>query len=234
MTDSFWAAQMVEVMTPEYFELKYLHYLADKYFDYFTRHRVFPTLPLLASVVRDDLRDDSDRLLKQQIVEYLQRIKFNPSMGDLAEVKERSIAFCRKQAMKEALVQCVDLIEQDKNDSVVEVMKSALAAGVPASVGHDFFEDFEARFSEQSRLPVPTGIEQLDRADVLAGGLAKGELGVVVANTGVGKCSVRDTYIDVRHEVLTINGVDYVPWQKINTKRGTIFVRDAREDDELV
>jgi replicative DNA helicase len=187
LTDSAWSAQMVEVMTPEYFELKYLHYLADKYFDHFKRHRVFPTIPMIASIARDDLREDSDRLLVQQIVQFLHKIKFTPNLGDLAEVKERAIAFCRKQAMKEALIQCVDLIEEDKNDSVVEVMKNALAAGVPASIGHDFFEDFEARFSTQMRLPVPTGIEQLDRADVLAGGLSKGELGVVVANTGVGK-----------------------------------------------
>ncbi|MBT7913121.1 hypothetical protein HN588_04345 [Candidatus Bathyarchaeota archaeon] len=187
LTDRDWSAQMVEVMTPEYFELKYLHFLTEKYFEHFNRHRTFPSISLIAAMVKDELRSTDERILKQQIVEYLHRIKFTPVLQDLAEVKERTIEFCRKQAMKEALTQCVDLIEEGKNEQVTEVMKTALSVGIPTSTGHDFFEDFEARFSAQTRVPCPTGIPQLDREDVLAGGLARGELGVITANTGVGK-----------------------------------------------
>ena len=32
--DHVWAAQMIEVMSPAFFELKYLHYLTEKYFKY--------------------------------------------------------------------------------------------------------------------------------------------------------------------------------------------------------
>lgn len=187
LTDRDWAAQMIEVMTPEYFELKYLHYLSEKYFDHFNKHRTFPTISLIAGIVRDDLRSPDQKLLKDKIVEYLHRIKFRPDIGDLGEVKDRAIEFCRKQAMKEALTQCVDLIEDGKNEQVTGVMKHALSVGIPASTGHDFFEDFEARFELQTRVPVPTGLPQLDREDVLGGGLARGELGVITANTGVGK-----------------------------------------------
>jgi len=187
LTDRTWAAQMIEVMTPEYFDLKYLRYLTEKYFDHHSQHRTFPTIGLIAAIARDDLRGNDNLLLKRQVVEYLQRIKFKPDLGDLGAVKERSIEFCRKQAMKEALITSVDLLEQGKHEEVNEVIKGALSAGIPASIGHDFFEDIEARFARQTRVPVPTGIPQLDRDDVLAGGLARGELGVVTANTGVGK-----------------------------------------------
>ena len=70
---------------------------------------------------------------------------------------------------------------------MISVMKEALGAGMPSTTGHDFFEDMEVRFQRIERLPCPTGIKFLDEKDVLNGGLGRGELGVVTANTGVGK-----------------------------------------------
>jgi len=184
--DKDWAAQMLEVSKPEYFELKYLQYLSEKYFEHFRNFRTFPTLSLLASVVKEDLRGTS-KALQGQVIDYLTRIKFNPEYGDLPKVKEMALAFCRKQAMKEALESAVDLIETGNHEQVVKIMKEAVAVGIPASVGHDFKEDFEARFVKMDRKACPTGIPQLDRQDVLNGGLGRGEIGVVTAPTGVGK-----------------------------------------------
>ena len=60
LTDRTWAAQMAEVMTPSYFELKYLAFLTEKYFSYYTKYKDFPTLQLLVSIIRDDLREGKD------------------------------------------------------------------------------------------------------------------------------------------------------------------------------
>src|SRR5690606_2114195 len=46
---------------------------------------------------------------------------------------------------------------------------------------------YDARFALLSRDCVPTGIKELDKKDILNGGLAKGELGCVIAATGTGK-----------------------------------------------
>ena len=66
-------------------------------------------------------------------------------------------------------------------------MRTAVSVGMPHSVGHDLQEDMEARFIDIIRQTCPTGIAQLDEHDVMDGGLGRGELGVVVAPTGVGK-----------------------------------------------
>ena len=66
-------------------------------------------------------------------------------------------------------------------------MKEAISVGVPSTLGHNFFEDMEARFVKVNRGACPTGISQLDKKDILDGGLGRGEIGVVTANTGVGK-----------------------------------------------
>jgi len=187
IADSNWAAQMIEIMTPTYFEKDYLKYLTENYFSYYEKYKCFPTLPLLVTIVRDDLREGNDVILRDQIVEFLHRVKTNPDVGDLCFVKEKSLDFCKKQSLKDALEQAVDLIATEKYDSVVTLMKDAISKGQPATLGHDFFNDYESRLAKITRSTVPTGLMQLDKKDILNGGLARGELGVITAPTGVGK-----------------------------------------------
>jgi RecA/RadA recombinase len=187
MVDKTWAAQMFEVMKIEYFDLKYLKFLTEKYFSYYSKYKVFPTMQLLITIVRDSLKQGSDIILRDQIIDFLHRIKTNPDVGDLQYVKEKSLDFCRKQALKCALESAVDLIATDKLDNVLSVIKSALIAGTTPSLGHDFIEDFDSRFINIRRNTISTGITELDKRDILNGGLGNGEIGVVVGNTGTGK-----------------------------------------------
>lgn len=187
LTDHAWAAQIVEVMRPDYFDLKYLAFLTDRYFKYFEKYKCFPTMPLLISIIKDDLQQGPDAILKDQIIEFLHRMRANPAPGDLGYVKEKSLDFCKRQAFREALEKAVEMVATDKFESVVDLMKKAVSVGMPSNVGHDFFEDAEARFVKINRNPCPTGLDVLDGKDLLRGGLGRGELGVVVAPTGVGK-----------------------------------------------
>jgi len=187
-TDKDWAQQMHEVMSPEYFELKYLQYLCRKYFGYYDQYRCFPTMQLLIQIIRDDLKQEkSDELLRDQIVSFLQRMRMNQNPEDLPYVKDQALQFCKRQAFKEALVNAVELVQGEKFEEVVDLMRKAVSVGMPQSIGHEFFEDLEARFQDIQRITTPTGIPQLDAKEVLDGGLGRGELGVIVAPTGVGK-----------------------------------------------
>ena len=187
LTDHEWGSQMIEVMDPTFFDVRYLSYLSDKYFSYFKKYKCFPTMQLLVSIIKDDLSAGNDVILRDQIVEFLHRIKSNPSMEDINYVKDKSLDFCKRQAFKEALEQAVELIQTDKFESVVTLMKQAVAVGMPNSTGHDFFEDAESRFIKVRRQACPTGLTRLDEKDILRGGLGRGEIGVITANTGVGK-----------------------------------------------
>jgi hypothetical protein len=187
LSDHTWATQMVEVMNPSFFDVRYLSYLTTKFFNYYQKYKCFPTMPLLITIIKDDLSEGNDILLRDQIVEFLHRMRHNPDMGDLNFVKDKTLDFCRRQAFKEALEKAVELIATDKFESVVGLMKEAVAVGLPSSLGHDFFEDADARFVRVSRHACPTGIPQLDDRQILQGGLGRGEIGVITANTGVGK-----------------------------------------------
>jgi len=189
ITDHAWGEQMLEVFNPEYLELKYLQFLARAYFEHAKKYRVFPTMQLLITIIRDKLKKGSDKILADQIVEYLTRMKANPDVGDLSYVKDKSLDFCRKQALKKAMEDAIDLMATEKYDAIVDVMKKAVVVGTTPSLGHEFFDEAcrESRFIEQSRNAVATGIPELDHRDILNGGLGMGELGICIANTGVGK-----------------------------------------------
>lgn len=187
LTDTTWASQMVEVVDPSYFDLKYLSFLCDKYFAYYNKYRTFPTLQILITIIKEDLKKSSDVVLRDQIIEYLQRMRANPDAGDIAYVKDKSLEFCKRQAFKDALEKSVELIQTEKYESVISIMKEAISIGMPNTTGHDFFDDIEARFVQINRQVCPTGLDRLDAPDIMRGGLGRGELGVITANTGVGK-----------------------------------------------
>jgi len=187
MSDREWAAQMVEIMNPTFFEVSYLQYLSERFFAYYTKYKCFPTLGLLVTIIKEDLTKKDDSILRDQIVEFLHRIKANPHSADLGYVKDKTLDFCRKQAFKEALEESVEQIQTENFESVLTIMRKAVSVGLPSSTGHDFFEDAEARFIKINRQACPTGLPKIDSKEILRGGLGRGEIGVVTANTGVGK-----------------------------------------------
>jgi len=187
LSDRIWAAQMIEVMDPSYFDIKYLSFLCEKYFKYYDKYKSFPTLSLLVTIVKEEFEKNNDTILRDQIIEYLTRMKTNPDLGDIEYIKDKSLEFCKRQVFKEALEKSVQMIQTENYDSVLGIMKDAIAAGLPSSQGHDFFEDIQARFVKVNRLAVPTGLKRLDDKDLLRGGLGRGEIGVLAAPTGVGK-----------------------------------------------
>lgn len=187
LVDKQYAEQMLEVFDVSYFEPKYLQFLADRYFSYAKKYKVFPTLQLLLTIIRDELKTGTDTIVRDQIVDYLQRIRSNPDSGDLQYVREKSLDFCKKQALKKALEVAVEQIQAEKYESIVDGIKSAVMVGNAPQLGHDFFADYESRFTKLQRNAVPTGLSQIDKKEILNGGLGAGELGCVTAATGVGK-----------------------------------------------
>jgi hypothetical protein len=187
LTDHQWSAQMFEIMKYDYFELKYLQFLCDRFFGFFNKYRNFPTLQLLVTIIKDELSSGDDVILREQVVEYLTRMKASPNIGDLKFVKEKTHDFCKKQALQLALEESVKAIKEENYESVLSIMKDAVYKGSPSTIGHDFFEDHEARFVLVDRATCATGLKELDEKTVLNGGLGRGEIGIVVAPTGVGK-----------------------------------------------
>jgi len=188
--DRVWASQFAEVLQVDFFEYGYLKKIASSYLDYYANYKEFPSLELLATVTATDLKGPADEAIRSQVKEFLIRVSEHQNLGDLAYVKEKSLDFCKRVGLQKALEQSIDFIETEKYEKVVEIIKKAIAAGTEHSSGLDLVADVDARYSETFRRTIPTGVPELDQRKILNGGLAAGEIGVIIAATGAGKSQI--------------------------------------------
>ena len=89
--------------------------------------------------------------------------------------------------MKGAILQSVELLKEGKFEEIQKTIEDSLKISTEQDMGHDYFDSFKSRQQVHSRICIPTGFPLLDANEVLDGGLANGELGVVMAPTGGGK-----------------------------------------------
>ena len=183
LEDRPFADQIEEVLDTSFFELRYLRVFVSKIFEYRGKYGVHPTPEILASIFRTELENHNDAI-KKQVRDYFARVLIKKS-SDGQYIKDTSLDFCKKQKLKEALMESVDLIQNSSFDEIRKVIDDALKLGTDNNFGHELIKDFEARYQVKARNPISTGWEKID--SLLKGGLGSGELGVMIAPTGAGK-----------------------------------------------
>ena len=180
--------QMEEVLNVNFFEKAYLRSFTSMILDYRTDYGTHPTYEVLAMKIKGDITT-LDRAVQTQVREFYARVLSNKSEIKEAEwVKDKALDFCRKQVLKEAMLQSVKLLKSSSFDEIQKVIEDALKLGTDNNFGHDYLKDFETRFLIKTRNPVSTGWGRVD--DLCHGGLGSSELGVVIAPTGAGKSMV--------------------------------------------
>jgi len=183
IVDHKFAEQMVEVLDFNYFGIEYLSRTTKILFKYYDKYRAFPSYKMLKCIIEKDLEGE---IVKDQIVEYLDRIKKHPLNGDLEFIKEESLDFCRKRKLLVALNEVVDLADERKYDEIQKLIQKALGAGTDRDLGHDFIEQFEVRMIEEIRNPIATPWEEINNL-LRSGGPSGGEICCFAAPTGRGK-----------------------------------------------
>lgn len=186
LDDRPFADQIEEVLDTQFFELKYLRVFVSTVYEYRKRYGVHPTKEILASILRTELGSHNEAVQKQ-VRDYFARTLIK-TVDDEGYIKETSLDFCKKQKLKDALMQSVDLIQNSSYDEVRKVIDNALNLGTDNDFGHEFLKDFQLRYELKARNPVSTGWDKIDA--LTKKGLGSGELGVVIAPTGAGKSMV--------------------------------------------
>ena len=123
--------------------------------------------------------------LKKQVVEQLRVAYTQIGNADLQYVKDEFSSFCRNQNLKNVIVQSVDLLKNGNYDRIKELVDAAMKVGIETDLGHEYIEDYIQRTEEIDRKTVATDWSCVN--ELMDGGLGPGELGVIVAPSGVGK-----------------------------------------------
>jgi len=181
LTDVKYIKQIVDILEVSYFDTDSNKFLVKSIKDYFSKYKSQPTMESIKIMI-DDVEND---VLKVAIVDSLRNAWQHREDPDLEFVKEKSLEFCKNQIVKGAIMQSVELLETQQYDEIKGIIDKAMTAGMERDIGHEYLTSFEERMTKQARDTQPTGWDSVN--DLMDGGLAGGELGVIVAPAGIGK-----------------------------------------------
>lgn len=181
LTDSSFVSQVYDILKDDYFDSDAIKWIIRRCFQYYSQYKKIPTLDVL-KVYCDKIDDE---LLRGEIKNTLRNSINQIEATDLNFVKTETVAFCKNQELKAAILESVEYLKSEKYDSIKERIDQALKVGMSNDMGLNYLEDIETRYTEDSRNPISTGWVVLD--GLLKGGLSGGDLGVFVASSGAGK-----------------------------------------------
>jgi len=184
--DRVFADQIREVLNTDFLELSYLQAFVQIVFDYRDKYETHPSQNIMTTLLRTGLKKEND-LIQKQVRDYYVRL-LKTEVQDIDYIKDTSLDFCKKQVLKEAILKSVPLLQKSSFNDIQKLINDAMKLGLDNDCGYDYLKDFEKRFEIKSRNPRTTGWKVID--DIIKGGLGAGELGVIMAPTGVGKTHV--------------------------------------------
>jgi replicative DNA helicase len=181
ITDVKFLEQVTEITKPAFFESQANQWIVDEVQNYFNEFRAVPTM----EVFKIKVGSIEDKGLKQTVVEQLKHVYLQIDANDIPYVKKEYLTFAKNQKVKDALLKSVDLLKAGNYDRIIETMMAASKVGVESDLGMDYIDEFELIMEDVKRNSVSTGWEVID--ELMDGGLGPGELGVVMAPSGIGK-----------------------------------------------
>ena len=155
--------------------------------NYYDKYNVVPAYDNVGIELRDLSRSEKE---KETYLAVLDKIKTTSSSG-VESTREKAEKFFRQQNIVRTANEILKIAEKgndDQYDRCVNLLNDAMAAGIHNDFGEGLFDHMNETLSDDYRNPIPTGIAKID--ELLEGGLAKGELGVIIGPTSFGKTSL--------------------------------------------
>lgn len=181
LTDLTFLQTSSDILSGDIFDSDSNKWLVNETIDYFLEHKTIPTL----DVLKIKINEIEDEVLQVAIIDMLREVWKHIESTDLDFVKQKCLDFCKNQVLKNAILESVNLLENQDYDGIKSLIDRSLSVGTERDVGHVYITSLEERLSDSVRMVVPTGWDIID--EVMDGGLGAGELGVIVAPAGIGK-----------------------------------------------
>jgi hypothetical protein len=181
LTDRPFLEQVSDILETKYFESDTNKWIIDLTRKYFSKYKNTPTTDFF----KTEVQKITDKALQQNVLSQLKAVYSQQSGGDSEWVKNEFVTFCKNQNFKNVILTSVDLLQTGQFEKIEKLVRDAIKVGQTNDLGLDYKEDIEIRFEEVNRRTVKTNWDVID--ELTDGGLGPGELGVIVAPSGVGK-----------------------------------------------
>lgn len=185
--DKKFGSTIIEVLEPSYFDGPYFKYIVQHIKELHENFHKIPDYETLAQKIMSESMTDTSSAIHIDTLKNIQDYE----LKDEGWIKEQSMNFCKQQVLKRELKIVEKIIENgefQEYKKIEQIIQKALQVGATSEDVRDAFHDIMGTLEKDSRVPIPTGIHGLD--NVLKGGLAYGELGVILAPTGIGKSTL--------------------------------------------
>jgi replicative DNA helicase len=209
IVDKDFSNSIMDVMESSYFDNKYFKIIIQMVKEYHKKYESTPNFETLEQIVKSEITQE---LVLKIVLDTLKQIKDAPFEGQNF-VQEKALKFCKQQELQKAMDRAQKIISEgdfESYDKVEGLVRDALQVGQIDSGLSDVFSDLDTVLDEDFRHPIPMGIPGIDK--LLKGGLAKGEIGVILAPTGTGKS------LPISEPILTPNGWNTMKEIKVGDK----------------
>jgi replicative DNA helicase len=203
--DKDFSYSIIDVIEASYFDNKYFKIILQMIKEYYSKYEASPNFEILEQIIKSEI---SQELVAKIVIDTLVQVKNAPTEGSLF-VQEKALKFCKQQELQKAMDKAQRIISEgdfESYDKVEGLVREALQVGQVDKGVSDIFTGLDSVLEEDYRHPIPMGIPGIDR--LLKGGLAKGEIGVILAPTGVGKTTIltkiANTAFNMGYNVLQI------------------------------
>jgi len=187
VVDREFSSSIMDVIESSYFDNKYFKIILQMTKEYYKKYESTPNFETLDQIVKSEI---SQELVAKIVVDTIKQIQNAPLEGTLF-VQEKALKFCKQQELQKAMDKAQKIINEgdfESYDKVEGLVREALQVGERDTGITDIFANLDTVLDEDFRHPIPIGIPGID--NLLKGGLAKGEIGVILAPTGVGKTTI--------------------------------------------
>lgn len=184
--DKKFAVTIVDVVDSKYFDGPYFKYIMENIKELYKLYGCIPNYDTLQQKIMKENKDISGKVN----LDTLKTIQEMP-LENSGYIKDTSLNFCRQQVLKKSLKQVEEIMnngEFEQYGKIEEIIQKALQVGASTDEMRDVCVNVREALQKDNRVPFPTGILGID--NLLKGGLARGELGILLMPTGVGKTTM--------------------------------------------
>ena len=182
ITDKLFLEQIVDILDGKYTSNDAFRWIINEIREYYNKYKDIISMNVFKIKIQEI---DSD-LLVVNVKDVLKEVFKNMESPDLDYIKDKALDFHKSQVLKDAIVKSAEILERDGDtDEIKSIIDMAMQAGVERNLGHDYLQDIDKRYEESARITSSTPWDIIN--ELMQGGLGAGELGVIVAPSGIGK-----------------------------------------------
>lgn len=193
----------------EYFQDSSEREVFDRIQEFVTKYNSRPSREAIGlDIEANNKLSEEDHKRSMELVRELHE----PEPTEMQWLLDSTEQFCQDRAIYNAIMDSIAILDgKDKNrtkNALPELLSEALGVSFDSHIGHDFLEDYEARFDFYHRKEerVPFDLEMFNT--ITRGGLPKKTMNILLAGTGIGKslvmCHMAAANLDAGKNVLYI------------------------------